>query len=161
MTPAGDSTGDEGPAGGRILMSGRRALSAEARAALRRVLSGALREGGREGSVSIVFTGDDEIRALHRDFLGEDSATDVITFPLDDDGEGTVEGHQASDDLLGEIVVSVDTARREAARRDLPLDRELSLYAIHGVLHLLGFDDHDVADRRRMRRAERRLLDRL
>jgi probable rRNA maturation factor len=60
--------------------------------------------------------------------------------------------------LTGEVVLSVDTARREAARRGHSPYDELLLYAVHGVLHLLGHDDHDPLRRRRMRAAERRAL---
>jgi probable rRNA maturation factor len=105
--------------------------------------------------VSVVFVGDAEIRDLHRRFLGEDSATDVLAFDL---GEPGGRGDPHPGDLLGEIVVSVETAAREAARRGEPLERELALYALHGLLHLLGLDDSDPGSRRRMRRAEARHL---
>jgi probable rRNA maturation factor len=60
--------------------------------------------------------------------------------------------------LVGEVLLSADTARREAAARGHCAYHELLLYAVHGVLHLLGYDDHDPAGRRRMRRAERAAL---
>ena len=56
------------------------------------------------------------------------------------------------------MVASAETARREAAARGLAPEDELLLYVVHGVLHLLGFDDHAPADRRRMRAAERKAL---
>ena len=138
----------------RVLFSGRRALSAAPRAALKRLLSAVLVEHGRVGTVSVVFVDDEEIRRLHREYLDCDHATDVLTFPLEEaDGPGR-------DDVLGEIFVSVDTARREADRRSEVLEREIALYALHGVLHLVGFDDGEPDARRRMRRAERKYLER-
>lgn len=133
----------------RIVFSGRRPLDASQRAALAVLLERVLSEHDEEGTVSVVFTDDDEIRRLHSEFFGLDSATDVITFPFDDDDP---------DDICGEVVVSVDTARREAKARDLEAAQELCLYALHGVLHLVGYDDVSPADRRRMRGAERKYM---
>lgn len=101
----------------------------------------------RAGAVSIALVSDRAIRRLHLDHMGLDSATDVLSFPLDG-GAG----------LLGEVVASAETARREARARGVAPADELLLYVVHGVLHLLGFDDHAPADRKRMRAAERRSL---
>ncbi len=151
----------------RVLLSGKRPLAPAPRAALRRLIGELLVGHSAVGAVSIVFVDDDEIRAVHREFFGEDSATDVVTFPMDDGpaGRGDCEGESAVDDppggeLLGEIMVSVETARRESVARGIPFEREVALYAVHGVLHLLGYDDVDAGDRRRMRRAEKRTIDR-
>ncbi len=143
----------------RVHFSGRRPLDSEPRRALKELIAEVLDEHGATGTVSVVFVGDDEIRGLHRDYLGEDRATDVITFPLEDE-DNDQNGAPQVDDLVGEVVVSVDTARREADRRGLPLERELALYSLHGVLHLLGFDDKEPGARGRMRRAEKRYLER-
>lgn len=70
--------------------------------------------------------------------------TDILTF---DYGDGT-----------GELVISLDTAVREATSRGLPLHREVALYVAHGLLHLAGMDDRTPVQRRAMRRAERALL---
>jgi len=145
------------------LLSGKRPLSPAPRAATRRVIEELLTDHDAVGTVSIVFVDDDEIRAVHREFFGKDSATDVVTFPMDapsDDEDGDAPDPLGGQ-LLGEVMVSVETARRESAARDLPFEREVALYAIHGVLHLLGYDDIDPGDRRRMRRAEKRAVDRL
>ena len=118
------------------------------RAAIRETARRALESEGCEKDVSLVFVGDERIRALNREFLDHDWQTDVIAFPLEDE----------ADDLLGEVVVSTETAVREAGRRKRqPLD-ELLLYVVHGILHLLGYDDHSPPDRRRMRRAESAIL---
>ena len=86
--------------------------------------------------------GDDgEIRRLNRQFLERDRATDVIAFS----GEG---------DLLGEIAVSIDTARRQARARGVSLESELKLLAVHGFLHLTGYDDLSLPAWRKMKQAE-------
>jgi probable rRNA maturation factor len=120
-----------------------------ARARIRRAVAAARAQRPRRGgALSIALVDDRAIRRLHRDHLGLDSATDVLAFPL----EGAPGG------ALGEVVASAETARREAAARGLAPADELLLYVVHGVLHLLGFDDHAPADRRRMRAAERKAL---
>jgi probable rRNA maturation factor len=105
--------------------------------------------GRAKRPIELSFAVIDDVRmqAVNRDTLGHDYPTDVLSFPM---AEEPV--------LMGEILLSADTARREAAERGHPAYDELLLYAVHGVLHLLGYDDHDPAARRRMRRAERAAL---
>jgi len=97
--------------------------------------------GTRDLSLAIVT--DAEIRRLNRRFLGHDRATDVLSFRLDG-------GPSGKKGFLGEVVVSADTAAREARRRRLPVDEELLRYVAHGILHLLGYDDRRPRDRARM-----------
>lgn len=110
---------------------------------------------GRDGaSVSIALVSDAAIRALNREYRGKDTATDVLSFPLDD--TPAVEGTES---LLGDVVISVETARRQAGDYDALVQHELYRLLIHGMLHLLGHD-HVRADQRRvMEREERRLAD--
>ena len=97
--------------------------------------------------LSFAVLGDADMQEVNRRSLGHDHPTDVLSFPFAE-----------APALVGEVLVSADTARREAAARGHPAYHELLLYAVHGVLHLLGYDDHDPAARRRMRRAERAAL---
>lgn len=100
-----------------------------------------------EGDLSIAFVSDTEISQVHADFMDDPSATDVITFPADESMESA-----------GEIVVSVDHARSRAAELGEPFSRELSLYLLHGWLHLAGYDDRNDTDRAAMRIAEQQAL---
>ncbi len=96
--------------------------------------------------ISVTLVDDVSLHRLNRRFLGHDWPTDVVTFPLND---------AAGDGLAGEVVVSTETAAREAAKRGTaPLD-ELALYVVHGVLHLCGYDDMDEVALLEMRRRER------
>lgn len=101
----------------------------------------------KPGELSIVFVSDDEIAQVHADFMDDPTPTDVITFPADPEMESA-----------GEIIVSVDHAQERAIELDLPFSRELSLYLIHGWLHLAGFDDRNDLDRAAMRQAEQDAL---
>lgn len=97
-------------------------------------------------SVSVRLCGDRSMRAMNRDFRGHDQVTDVLSFP----GDATIEpGH------LGDVVVCVPQARRQAAAREEPLEREMKLLLLHGVLHCMGHD-HE-RDGGEMDRLERRL----
>ena len=120
--------------------------------AVDRALRVALEHGGRPGlDLAVVFCDDAFLSEMHERHLDDPSPTDVITFDLGEEGQGPA----------GELYVSVETARERAVRREVPLERELTLYVVHGALHLCGFDDHEPADRDRMRAAESLVLARL
>jgi probable rRNA maturation factor len=111
--------------------------------------------GERDSSVSVSFVRDPAIRELNRIHRGKDAATDVLSFPLIEPGDAYAGGER----LLGDIVISVDTARRQAADYDAPLGREVERLLIHGMLHLLGHDHLEAEERRHMEHEERRLAD--
>ena len=113
-------------------------------ARLRRLLEGAAQALGVSGEVALVLTRDPAVRALNARYRGKDKTTDVLSFP----GPGGTVG-------LGDIVVSVDTAERNARRFGRSLQRELDVLALHGFLHVLGYD-HETDDGT-MDRLERRL----
>lgn len=100
--------------------------------------------GRTDGELSILLTDDAHIRELNRTHRGKDKATDVLSFP-------------GAAPMLGDIVISVDTARRQAADYDAPLQNEINRLLIHGVLHVLGHDHHEPAERAAMEAEERRL----
>ena len=101
---------------------------------LRRVLRGAARPLRAKGEVALVLAGDGLLRRLNREFRGRDKATDVLSFP----GPGGEEG-------LGDVVISVPTAARNARRQGHSVLRELDVLALHGLLHVLGYD-HETDD---------------
>jgi probable rRNA maturation factor len=111
---------------------------------LRRLLEGAARSLGVSGEVALVLTRDPAVRDLNARYRGKDKPTDVLSFP----GPGGPAG-------LGDIMISVDTAERNARRLGRTLQRELDVLALHGFLHVLGYD-HETDDGT-MDRLERRL----
>lgn len=99
--------------------------------------------------VVVLLVGDDRIRELNREWRGKDQPTDVLSFSQLE-GEALVGGA----DLLGDIVVSVDTLRRQAAEGDWTDHEELARLLLHGLLHLLGYDHERAADELVMRAQE-------
>ena len=106
--------------------------------------------------LSVTLVDDDEMAELHVRFSGVAGPTDVLAFPLADDGGPPLPPELQ---LLGEVVVSTDTAAREAEARGHAFERELLLYVIHGTLHLLGYDDHEPSARARMHARQDALLE--
>lgn len=96
---------------------------------LARVLQGTASFLNVTGELALVFAGDTLLRRLNREFRSKDKPTDVLSFPAQDREMG-----------LGDIIISVETAQANAVRFSRPLDRELEILALHGFLHLLGYD---------------------
>jgi probable rRNA maturation factor len=104
--------------------------------------------------LSILFTDDTNITDLNRRYLGKNKATNVLAFPMEISGQSDIESC-----MLGDIVISVDTAKREAKEIPCSLDRRIMELLIHGVLHLLDFDhERSAEDERIMSDEEKRLL---
>jgi probable rRNA maturation factor len=113
----------------------------------------ALREVGQANSeLSIAIVLDDEIAALNSEHRGERSATDVLSFSL-------LEGEHSDQrgKLLGDVVIGIETAARQARAAHRGLDAEVARLLIHGILHLIGWDHEESAEAKLMRAEERRL----
>jgi probable rRNA maturation factor len=124
-------------------------LRAAARAALKH-------QGAPEpGELSVLITGDDALRALNREFLGEDHATDVLSFP------STQIDPETGVRYFGDIALSYPQARAQAAQGTHPVWAELQLLIVHGVLHLLGHDHAEPAAHDRMWAAQSAILKKL
>jgi probable rRNA maturation factor len=120
--------------------------------ALGRAAERTLAAVGRRGSeVEVVVVDDTVIRRLNHTYRAVARRTDVLAFPLETPGLGG---------LVGQIVISAETAARQAARLGVPLALELSLLVTHGVLHLVGYDDRDPVEADLMHRRERAILGR-
>jgi probable rRNA maturation factor len=103
--------------------------------------------GCPDGELSLAFMTDAKLAKLHDDFLDDPTTTDVITF------EG-----QPEFGVAGEICVSADTAAAYSKKHDREFSEELTLYIVHGWLHLAGYDDLQPAKKRKMRAAEARAM---
>src|SRR5262249_50678873 len=103
--------------------------------------------------LSVLLVGDRTIKKLNRDWRRKNKATDVLSFPAGNNLEG-IPGPRP----LGDIVISLETARRQAVEYDRTLEKELARYLAHGLLHLLGYDHERNGDALKMGRLEAKLL---
>jgi rRNA maturation RNase YbeY len=107
-------------------------------------------EGSAE--LGIMFVGDQRMRGLNRRYRGKDRTTDVLAF-------ATREALHSSTELLGDVVIAVPTAARQAKQGQRSLDEELMVLLVHGILHLCGYDhERSEKEARRMHRRERMIL---
>jgi probable rRNA maturation factor len=126
---------------------------------LRRAIEAAASPDGRpqtDGELAIVLTDDVAMRNLNRQWRGSDQPTNVLSFPshhAQPPGTGTR--------LLGDVVIAYETTAREAQAQGLPLDHHLAHLAVHGYLHLLGYDHESENEAATMERLEREILARL
>jgi len=116
---------------------------------LRKVASKLLKNEDKE--ISIVLVDEKKIRQLNKKFRREDKSTDVLAFPLGGEFISTR-------DLLGEVIISVESAQKEAKKRNHSLKEEIVLLLIHGILHLKGYDDKRKEEKELMRKKEREIL---
>ncbi|MCC7352315.1 MAG: rRNA maturation RNase YbeY [Anaerolineae bacterium] len=107
-------------------------------------------EGQQDCRVTLVITDDEGIRELNRAFAGNDTPTDVLSFSAREGSPEFVLADSDEEAYLGDIIISFPFAVAQASARNLPVARELALLAIHGTLHLLGYDHATSGDEARM-----------
>ncbi len=128
------------------------------------VLSTAMDQEGLSlaAEVSVVFADDQYIHTLNRDYRGVDRPTDVLSFAMQESLEEEPEIFGDSDDaediLLGDIIISLEAAIRQAAEYNHSVERELAFLAVHGLLHLLGYDHLEADETQEMRKREEAIL---
>lgn len=124
---------------------------------LREVVAEALRLQGYRNppDVSVALVDDSYIRMLNKEYRGVDQPTDVLAFPMDPDE--FAHGEPA----LGDIVISVERARDQARQFKHPLRREVAFLAVHGLLHLLGYEDETEAGASAMWSKQKELLEKI
>lgn len=98
--------------------------------------------------VSVSFVGDEEIRALNRDYRGVDKSTDVLSFPMDD--EFIIVSR-----ILGDVIINTRRVMEQAEELGHSDEREISYLTVHSILHLLGYDHMDDEDKKEMREREK------
>lgn len=123
--------------------------------AVRKAVLAALRGAGRKGEfeVGVVFVGDAEMARLNAAYRGKRKTTDVLSFGNDEPWPGAGER-----ELLGDVIVSVAQAGRQAKAAGKPLRAELAMLLVHGVLHLLGYDHETIKDEQVMFPLQNRIL---
>ena len=121
---------------------------------IRQTMEKALKDlGCNRSELSILVTGDEQIHELNMQYLNRDKPTNVLSFPMTGDPDGIETG------MLGDIVISVDTAKREAAEMGITYHQRIYELLIHGLLHLMGYDhEKSKKDEIKMQKEEKRLL---
>lgn len=117
---------------------------------------------GRDAEVSVSFVSNNEIKNLNKIYRDKDSVTDVLSFPLTS-ADGTVElNHDTGAVMLGDVVISLETAVKQAQNYGHSLEREVGFLTVHSMLHLLGYDhETSLLDQRIMREKEESVLEKL
>ncbi|WP_112181346.1 MULTISPECIES: rRNA maturation RNase YbeY [Paraliobacillus] len=128
---------------------------------IQQLLTYAAKEEGvtQESELSINFVDNREIQIINRNYRQIDEPTDVISFALEEMGEGELE--IIGEDMplmLGDVVISIDKAKEQAEEYNHSLDRELGFLALHGFLHLLGYDHMKEVDEKKMFARQEELL---
>jgi probable rRNA maturation factor len=115
----------------------------------------------RQVEISVLLTGDEEVRRLNAKWRDNDKATNVLSFPMIDPGDLRQATIAEQELLLGDIVLARGVCEAEAIEKGVPVDDHATHLLVHGTLHLLGYDHHDDADASDMEGREIRALDRL
>lgn len=106
---------------------------------------------GSNYEISLSFVTDEEIRELNKDYRGVDNSTDVLSFPMDDE-------FQLGIPLLGDIIISLDTAYRQAEEYQHSIKREIAYLVCHSIFHLFGYDHLEQDDKEEMRIREKEVM---
>ncbi|MEW4060138.1 rRNA maturation RNase YbeY [Bacillus siamensis] len=113
-----------------------------------------------QAEVSVTIVTNEEIREINRDYRGKDTPTDVISFALEEEGEDEVEIVGADmPPVLGDIIISADRTKEQAEEYGHSFMRELGFLAVHGFLHLLGYDHMTKEEEEEMFSKQKDLLD--
>ncbi|HWI55422.1 MAG TPA: rRNA maturation RNase YbeY [Desulfobacteria bacterium] len=108
--------------------------------------------------VSIVFTDDTYIRELNYQYRHKDSSTDVLSFAMEESNDDEPDVGWDEENILGDIIISVETAERQAKEYGHSFEREMAYLTTHGMLHLLGYDHENEEERSLMREKEEQVL---
>ncbi|MBM7867995.1 rRNA maturation RNase YbeY [Heliobacterium gestii] len=109
--------------------------------------------------ISLVLTNDEKIRRLNADYRNIDQPTDVLSFAMEEQADDEPDFDDPTAGMvLGDIIISVETAERQAAEYGHTLEREMGFLFVHGMLHLLGYDHGDEEETKRMRAMEEKVL---
>lgn len=113
-----------------------------------------------DAEVSVTLTNNAYIKELNQKYRGKDCSTDVLSFALNEGDEPEIIGGPKLD-VLGDIIISVETANAQAAEYGHSVEREIAFLTVHGMMHLLGYDHIEERDRLEMRKEEEYVLENL
>ena len=138
-----------------ILLEQREPLTAMLSQAIKEAIC--LCDGPEEAEVSLMLVDDQRIHDLNLEYRGVDRPTDVLSFALQEESDEEPDA-MFEDDMLGDIVISAERAREQAKEYGHSFEREIVYLAVHGTLHLLGYDHEEELDRQEMRSKEEAVM---
>jgi len=155
--------GARGPAIDVVIASSRWSKAPQAARLVRRTIAAAAPARARAAELSVILTSNRAIGALNRQWRGQDKPTNVLSFPAPKQPtkQATTRASKRAPRHLGDIVIAYETAAAEARAEHKPFDHHLAHLAVHGFLHLLGYDHESHSEAEAMERRERRILSRL
>jgi len=112
----------------------------------------------KNSEVSLLLTSDREIQYLNKVYRDKDTPTDVLSFSMNEGLDSFTDNDEIDDYLLGDIVISIETAQRNAELAEISLMQEINILIIHGLLHLLGYDHNSDEEFDKMKNEEDRIL---
>jgi probable rRNA maturation factor len=112
----------------------------------------------KNSEVSLLLTSDREIQYLNKVYRDKDTPTDVLSFSMSEGLDSFTDNDEIDDFLLGDIVISIETAQRNAELAEISLMQEINILIIHGLLHLLGYDHNSDEEFDKMKNEEDRIL---
>jgi len=122
---------------------------------IERAAQAALMHQSADGDLTVVLSDDARLQKLNRDYLGVDAPTDVLSFPASETDPETGARY------LGDIIISISRAEAQAKSAGHPLEAEVQLLVVHGVLHLLGYDHAEAEEKTKMWKTQAEVLERL
>jgi probable rRNA maturation factor len=149
-----------GPAVDVVIASTRWSKAPQAAKLVRRTIAAAAPARAKKAELSVILTSNRAIGALNRQWRGQDKPTNVLSFPAPKQATKRAAARGAPRHL-GDIVIAYETAAAEARAERKPFDHHLAHLAVHGFLHLLGYDHESHSEAEAMERRERRILSRL
>jgi len=112
----------------------------------------------KNSEVSLLLTSDREIQYLNKVYRDKDTPTDVLSFSMSEGLDSFTDNDEIDDFLLGDIVISIETAQRNAELAEISLMQEINILITHGLLHLLGYDHNSDEEFDKMKNEEDRIL---
>jgi len=123
---------------------------------IRKIVRNVLKYEKQDAELNVVLTDNKRIKEINKTFLGHNYATDVITFAYHEPALHKVFLDEST--ITGEIIISVEMAKKLAQKNDCIVEGEIALYLVHGLLHLFGYDDKQKKDAKKMHQREGELL---
>ena len=123
---------------------------------IKKIVRNVLKLEKKDAELNVVFTDNKRIKEINKTFLGHDYATDVITFAYDEPSLNKVFLNEST--ITGEIIISVEMAKKLAQKHDCAVEGEIALYLVHGLLHLFGYNDKQRKEAKKMHQREGKLL---